>query len=272
MANDPSDAAKADVRRIVEPITQVEIDVLSGETDAAALQRYRSAHPLPSELRRPFLLLPADTGRPSKVRKKRMLFWPHSYAGNVVAFGSIFGVGMALMQIGAHTPEPYPFVGAGIVPCLIGGMGFVALLLYRTFIWPFSRAVRRPTPHVTTIGSPKTDWRHAEIATAEWLRAQGVIDAQPTRHTRDGGEDVTSARYAAQTKHWKANVGARDIREIFGVASAGRKQAMVFTRTGYTRDALEFAEDAGVALFVYSEDWEVTAASSSAKQLLATGF
>jgi len=45
------------------------------------------------------------------------------------------------------------------------------------------------------------------------------------------------------------------------------KQPVLFTRSGFTRDALEFAEQAGVGLFTYDELGGLSPVSSVARRI-----
>ncbi|MFD5214463.1 restriction endonuclease [Microbacterium sp. NPDC058345] len=89
---------------------------------------------------------------------------------------------------------------------------------------------------------------------AEWLRSLGWTSARGTRYTRDGGVDITTNEHSVQCKHYDGGyVGAREVREIFGVATATGKLAVVITSGRFTTDAREFANRAGVALIVLDE-------------------
>ena len=85
------------------------------------------------------------------------------------------------------------------------------------------------------------------------LQSWGFLDAATTRFSRDGGVDVEADEIVVQCKHYKGNVGVREIREIFGIAAHKSKNAVVFCAGSYTTDARAFADEAGVALFVLSE-------------------
>lgn len=95
-------------------------------------------------------------------------------------------------------------------------------------------------------------WQYAEVMTREWLVMLGERDARVGPGTHDGGVDVESSRFVVQVKHWQANVGGPAVRQIFGVAAARGKTAVVVALSGFTRDAESFAEEAGVALFSYA--------------------
>lgn len=93
--------------------------------------------------------------------------------------------------------------------------------------------------------------REAENFCAAWLIRLGHRDAQVTRFSRDGGIDVQSQHVVAQVKHQQSKVGVKPIRELYGVAAVASKRAVFFTLTGYSSDALDFANKVAMPLFVY---------------------
>lgn len=94
-----------------------------------------------------------------------------------------------------------------------------------------------------------------ETYCAEWMRSVGWVDADVTRYSRDGGIDVETGTHAVQCKHYdeRGYVGAREVREIYGVAQSEQKQAVVITSGRFTRDATDFAARVGVALIHLDE-------------------
>lgn len=90
---------------------------------------------------------------------------------------------------------------------------------------------------------------------AAWMRSLGWVDADVTRYSRDGGVDVETEHHVVQCKHYdeRGYVGAREVREIFGVAQIEQKQSAVITSGRFTREATEFAARAGIALIHLDE-------------------
>lgn len=89
---------------------------------------------------------------------------------------------------------------------------------------------------------------------ARWLHSVGWEDAKATRYSQDGGVDVVTGMHVVQCKHFDGgSVGAPAVREIFGVASAESKTAVVITSGRFTAQALAFAAQAGVALIHLDE-------------------
>ena len=98
------------------------------------------------------------------------------------------------------------------------------------------------------------EWREAERRVYEWLVRQGE-DAQLGQGTRDGGIDVESSRLVVQVKHWKNRATGPSVQQIRGVAASKDKLGVVVALSGFTADAVTFANEAGVALFDYSSGY-----------------
>lgn len=110
----------------------------------------------------------------------------------------------------------------------------------------------------------------AEQHVARWLLFFGEDKVETTRFTQDGGVDVISENVATQVKHQLQPVGPQVVREIFGVATSLGKLAAVFSRSGFTKSAIGFAQDNDVMLFQYEP--ELIAKSESASRVLETGI
>jgi hypothetical protein len=87
----------------------------------------------------------------------------------------------------------------------------------------------------------------AERLVADWLAYLGCKDVTLTQPSQDGGVDVETANHVCQVKYYKnQGVSVQEVREIFGVASAVGKGAMVFTSSDLTAAAYEFANQVGI--------------------------
>lgn len=93
--------------------------------------------------------------------------------------------------------------------------------------------------------------RVAEDYCCEFLKFYGAEGADVTRYSQDGGVDVVANYYAAQVKHQKSPIGVKVVRETFAVAVSLKKIGVVMGKSGFTADAISFAEDNGVLLFSY---------------------
>jgi hypothetical protein len=95
----------------------------------------------------------------------------------------------------------------------------------------------------------------------------GFEDARLTTSGTDGGIDVASEGAAAQVKHYMQPVGAPEVQQLRGAAH-GSENSLFYALSGYTPAAEEYANLAGVALFVYDVYGEVRAENGSARDLL----
>jgi hypothetical protein len=110
--------------------------------------------------------------------------------------------------------------------------------------------VARPSPRV--IRSP----RDAEEAAANWCRWLGFADAELTSHGSDGGVDVRGRSLVAQVKAHMVPIGRPDLQKLYGVATAERALAVFFSLMAYTREALQWADQVGMALFRFNHAGE----------------
>lgn len=93
--------------------------------------------------------------------------------------------------------------------------------------------------------------REAEIYVSKYMQFYGATGVTETRFSRDGGVDVDSDLFVAQVKHQEAKVGVKAVRELFAVASVAQKQPLFFAKVGFSKDAVEFANNVGISLFTY---------------------
>lgn len=108
----------------------------------------------------------------------------------------------------------------------------------------------------------------AEDYAVEVMEALGYSSVQKTPYRDDGGADVTS-REAVALVHMKGVATGRPVLQgIFGIASLEGKKALAFSLAGYTTQALEWAEQADMALFEFALDGSLEAASSIGRDLL----
>lgn len=106
------------------------------------------------------------------------------------------------------------------------------------------------TAPVSATGEPASSWYLYEQAAAAAMRQLGFPDAVVTPRGSDGGVDVRSARAVAQVKARLTATPRPEVQQLFGVARAEHKLGIFFSLAGFTAGAIEWAEQAGVALFV----------------------
>lgn len=109
--------------------------------------------------------------------------------------------------------------------------------------------------------------RQAEYLARDWMAWLGATGADVSQATRDGGADVVADHFIAEVKHRAVPSSPDLVRQIFGVATVEEKKALFFSLSGYTADAVQFADRAGVALFVYHFGNGTLAAKSRAARI-----
>ena len=110
----------------------------------------------------------------------------------------------------------------------------------------------------------------AERCAAAWMRRLGFTDAQTTSPGPDGGVDVVSSLAIAQVKATAKAVGRPVVQQTFGVANAEGRQALVFSMSGYTYEAVRWSDRNGVALFDFDGQCRATPRSVHARNLWST--
>jgi hypothetical protein len=113
----------------------------------------------------------------------------------------------------------------------------------------------------------------AERLCAGWMKYLGASEVEVTQLTGDGGIDVVASSYIAQVKNYAGTVPINDVRALAGVMHTDGRKGLFFTSGGYSTGAVSFADDAGIALFIYSaEDGTLNGANAMAKQFVDTGL
>ncbi|MBU5422166.1 restriction endonuclease [Cellulomonas hominis] len=113
-----------------------------------------------------------------------------------------------------------------------------------------------------------TSWQEAEDLAAEAMRRWGFRDAERTGAGPDSGIDVRAFGAVAQVKYRAAHLGRPDLQRLVG-ASADQDQRFAFCASGFTPGAARYAEERGIALFLYSVTGEVEPQGASATRVLA---
>ncbi len=93
--------------------------------------------------------------------------------------------------------------------------------------------------------------REAEEFVTQAMLFFGATGAKTTRFTQDGGADCISDEFVVQVKHKSSKVGVADIREVSTVGQLASKQAIVFSKSGFTSGAIELSILQDVLLFAY---------------------
>lgn len=124
------------------------------------------------------------------------------------------------------------------------------------------------------VAVPRLHARGAEHLARDWMSYLGASEAVVTPERRDGGVDVRSRDFVAQVKNLQnEQVGVAVVRQLYGVAASEHRRALFFSSSGYTRDALAFARENDVALFVVRyREGRLVPHGSLAQQYLAHGL
>ena len=126
---------------------------------------------------------------------------------------------------------------------------------------PSRRGSKPPTRYIA-------DANDAELAAAEFMRWLGFPDAQASPVGPDGGIDVSSKRAVGQVKDYGKPIGRPELQQHLGVAvGEGGKLPIFFARSGYTNQALEWANERYMPLYEFdlAGSW---APSNTAGELL----
>ena len=119
-------------------------------------------------------------------------------------------------------------------------------------------------------------WQDYEAAAAAYLRQLGYHNVIGNQAGSDGGVDVrVPGELVGQVKFEQGKTGRPVIMQIFGVAAQQGVRALCFSHAGYTKQAITWANEAPVALFVLRYErgknrWEIRTANGSAKDLQRT--
>lgn len=130
-------------------------------------------------------------------------------------------------------------------------------------IWP-------PEPRSTT-SAVEVNWQEAERRACRFMIRIGFSDATVTPKGADGGVDVASSAAVAQVKARRQRTSRPDVQKLFGVAQAESKQALFFSTSGYSAEAIGFADRNNIALFELSGDDSIEPINRPASELQSAG-
>lgn len=106
-------------------------------------------------------------------------------------------------------------------------------------------------------------WRLAEDAAAAFVRSLGFREATATPVGADAGLDVVGSGVAAQVKTQLPPVGRPAVQRLRG-AALDVPVRLFFSTSGYTTAAIDYADEAGVALFNLDGNLSAFAVNSEA--------
>ncbi|MEV8195519.1 restriction endonuclease, partial [Rhodococcus pyridinivorans] len=113
----------------------------------------------------------------------------------------------------------------------------------------------------------------AENNAAARMREMGFSDAFVTQRGPDGGIDVRAHNAVAQVKWQGALAGRPELQALYGARGIRHDQKMLFfAASGFSAGAVDYANEVGIALFVYDPIGVLTPQNSEARALLGGSF
>ena len=95
-------------------------------------------------------------------------------------------------------------------------------------------------------------WQEAESFAASYLTRLGFKGVELETGGADGGVDVcVPGLIVAQVKATSSRVGRPVIQQIFGIGQAEGAHAVVFSLSGFSQEAIDWADEQTVSLFVF---------------------
>ncbi|WP_068277129.1 restriction endonuclease [Aldersonia kunmingensis] len=115
--------------------------------------------------------------------------------------------------------------------------------------------------------------REAEFNAVARMRSLGYLDAHVCEPGADGGVDAISERALGQVKHKGSQVGRPDIQRLYGArGDRTHLDLLFFSASGYSRHAVDYADEAGIMLFTYDLSGELEPANDAAYALAESGY
>jgi tetratricopeptide (TPR) repeat protein len=123
------------------------------------------------------------------------------------------------------------------------------------------RGIPKPLNHM----SP----REAEFQMAKWLVYWGFLDAKAGKGSNDEGIDVEGDLIVAQVKHRDVASTREELQKLHSNMVEHKKRGVFFSRSGFTRQATEFAIRPAIqiALFTFDNFGVPTAVNELAKEM-----
>ncbi|WP_162458261.1 restriction endonuclease [Pseudactinotalea terrae] len=114
--------------------------------------------------------------------------------------------------------------------------------------------------------------REAEYHCAKIMKRLGARRVRVTQASGDRGLDIEALGYAAEVKHQGKPIPERVVQQITAVAAARSAKPICFSYSGFSRNAIDWANRNNVILFAYSTEGEVWPWSRPAKRALRDGL
>ena len=128
-------------------------------------------------------------------------------------------------------------------------------------LWPF--------------GDDEPTWRDYEKAAVAFLVSLGYSGVGAAAAGADGGVDVwVTGTLVGQVKAQQTKVGSPPLQQLYGIACKENVQGLFFSKSGYSKPAIQWANSVEMPLFNVSyrgDHFEVEPVNRSAKQFGAVG-
>ena len=124
-----------------------------------------------------------------------------------------------------------------------------------------------PSPELYVVPEYIRTWQQAEQNAVLQLRFLGFLDARLTPPGTDD-IDVTSKKVVGQVKYEQAHTGKPSLARLYGTYGEDGRELWFFTATGYSKKAVEYADEKGILLFTYSITGELESANDAAEKRL----
>ena len=111
-------------------------------------------------------------------------------------------------------------------------------------------------------------WQQAEQNAAHWMRGMGYPDAVVTVSGPDAGIDVRALGAVAQVKREAAQTGRPALQRLYGARGSSQVDMLFFSAAGFSRTAVEYADDADIGLFTYDIEGRVSPISGYAWEIV----
>lgn len=116
------------------------------------------------------------------------------------------------------------------------------------------------------------DANDAEHAAADFMQWLGFLDAQATPVGPDSGVDVWASDAIGQVKDYGKPIGRPEIQQHLGVAiGEGDKLPIFFARSGYTPQAIEWANEREMPLYEFDLAGSFQPSNLAAQRLWSAG-
>lgn len=115
--------------------------------------------------------------------------------------------------------------------------------------------------------------KQAELNAAAVMRSWGYLDAVSPMHGADGGIDVRSSKALAQVKFRGVKAGRPEIQNLYGAAAGDSSKAlMFFDFKGYSPQAVEYANQMSIGLYVYDASGAVWSVNAAGRRLMGVSL